>query len=141
MEKGKIIVITGLSACGKTTLARLLCKKLSFQYIKEHKDWLDNPRIPKSPGTLIENKRKQLYFLNVFLQRQNYVNKLIDKGINVICDSDFTSALAFSYSNHFFNPHLDVYKYIAKKYIDYLDKKLLRFGDVYIYLDCSLDLG
>jgi thymidylate kinase len=136
-EKGKVIVLSGLSASGKTTLTKLISNKLDLYYIEEHKEWINKADIIKKPLTVQQNKDKQLYFLDIFKRRQKHVKNLIDKGINVICDSDFISSLAFNYAFKFINPELDVYEYITNGYIESLKNNAIELADAYIFLDCT----
>ncbi|HEX2786408.1 MAG TPA: hypothetical protein VHP32_00750 [Ignavibacteria bacterium] len=136
-EKGKVIVLSGLSASGKTTLAKLLSNELGLHYVEEHKEWINKVGVIKKPLTLQQNQEKQLFFLEIFSHRQGHVNNLVNKGINVICDSDFTSSLAFNYAFKFVNPELNVYEYIKNKYIESLEKNFIELADAYIFLDCT----
>ena len=138
--RGKLIVICGLPATGKTTLVRYLSQLPDVIMVPEHNDWIGGSQnFPKVPNTLEEKKEKQRFFLHLDIERNHWAYNHLNDASIVLLDSDFTSPLAHNYAERWLKPHLNVYEWLVENYCDCLNRRELVPADGYIYIDASLE--
>jgi deoxyadenosine/deoxycytidine kinase len=140
MPDGKLIVVSGLSATGKTTIVRALSRFLGVPALPEHNDWIGGSRnFPRAPVTRDEKKAKQHFFLEIDRERYRLARDLLRREELVLCDSDFTAPLAHNYAERWARPDLDVYDWLVQLYGDSIDRREVGPAHAYLYLDASLD--
>lgn len=138
--QGKHIVISGLSATGKTTLLRHMGQLSDVITVPEHIDWIGGGKnFPKAPLTIEEKKEKQRFFLQLDIERNRWARQHLNKARIILSDSDFTSPLAHNYAERWLHPHLDVYEWLIETYCECLYRGELVPADGYIYLDATLE--
>lgn len=140
LDAGRLVVIAGLSATGKTTLVRRLEEASDVAVVPEHNDWIGGSQnFPKVPTTLAEKQAKQEFFLNIDLERYKWAKERVDQGRLVVCDSDFTSPLAHNYGERWMIPDMDIYPWMVERYIEHMEHGRLAPADGYVYLDATLE--
>lgn len=135
---GKLIVISGLPASGKSTLIKNLKEKYNIITVPEHNEWVKG-KFPKVPENIEEKIEKQRFFLNLDIARYNWAMEHIDKADIIISDTDFTSPLAHNYAERWLLPDFNIYNWMVDEYIHQLEMKNLGLADYYIYLDVSFE--
>lgn len=135
---GKLIVISGLPACGKSTLIRKLQEKYNIITVPEHNEWVKG-KFPKVPENIEEKIEKQKFFLNLDMARYNWAMEHKDKADLIISDTDFTSPLAHNYAERWLLPDFNIYDWMVDEYLKQLNLKQLGLADYYIYLDVNFE--
>lgn len=135
---GKLVVISGLPASGKSTLIRELKEKYGVISVPEHNEWVKG-KFPKVPENIEEKIEKQRFFLNLDIARYNWAMEHLDKTDIIISDTDFTSPLAHNYAERWLLPDFNIYDWMVDEYIEQLKAKKLGLADYYIYLDVSFE--
>lgn len=142
LQSSRLIVVAGLAGVGKTTLLQQLTSSSEVLILPDHAYWAGGrDNFPSIPRTLEEKKQYHLFFAKIDCQRYQWaVEQMSDKALTVICDSDFTSQLAFSYSEHlFYGKRLGTFEWLVEVYLELLTKGRVGIADSYIYLDAPLD--
>lgn len=135
----KHVVLSGLSASGKTTLVQRLAEHPGVAIVPEHSDWIGGSQnFPKIPNTIEEKRVKQQFFLRIDIERQRWVREHRDKVRVIISDADFTSPLAHNYAERWLYPELDIYPWLVETYCEQLERGELAPASFYIYLDATL---
>ena len=135
---GKLVVVSGLPASGKSTLIKALKEKYNIVIVPEHNEWVNN-KFPKKPENKEEKIEKQKFFLNIDVARYNWAKEHLDKADVVLSDTDFTSPLAHNYAERWQEGAFDIYAELVDEYTSCLKSGKLGLADKYIYLDVSLD--
>ena len=135
---GKLVVISGLPASGKSTLIRELKEQYNIISVPEHNEWVKG-KFPKVPENIEEKIEKQKFFLNLDIARYNWAMEHIDKAEIIISDTDFTSPLAHNYAERWLLPDFNIYDWMVDEYIEQIQNKKLGLADYYIYLDVSYE--
>lgn len=135
---GKLIVISGLPACGKSTLIRKLKENYNVITVPEHNEWVKG-KFPKVPENIEEKIEKQKFFLNLDIARYNWAMENKEKADIIISDTDFTSPLAHNYAERWLLPNFNIYNWMVEEYIQQLNNQQLGLADYYIYLDVSFE--
>jgi deoxyadenosine/deoxycytidine kinase len=136
----KHIVLSGLSASGKTTLVRRLAEHPSVAIVPEHNDWIGgSDNFPKAPKTIEEKQAKQRFFLRIDIERHRWMLEHRDCVRVIVSDADFTSPLAHNYAERWLYPELDVYAWLVETYCQLLERSVLAPAGFYIYLDPAFE--
>jgi deoxyadenosine/deoxycytidine kinase len=134
------VVIAGLSASGKTSLVQSLSGVPGFQMIPEHNDWIGGSKnFPPIPQTVEEKKAKQLFFLDIDLNRERWAQEHSNAAEVIVADADFLSPLAHNYGERWLYPGLDVFGWLVDQYTSALTSGQLVPADLYVYLDVSTE--
>jgi deoxyadenosine/deoxycytidine kinase len=139
-QKARHFVFSGLSASGKTTMAKMLAKHPGVEMVPEHNDWIGGSHnFPKAPNTVDEKRAKQEFFMRIDLERHKWVEDHSEQAKMIISDADFTSPLAHNYAERWLYPKLNVYEWLVDSYCKRLKSGELAPANFYVYLDPDLD--
>lgn len=138
-KAGTYAVVAGLSASGKTTLARSLSRiDGTLVKIREHVDMLGGShRFPPAPHSISEKKAKQDFFFDLDVRRCAEAGAAVALGRTAVADTDFTSALAYNWAERQIRPDLDVFGWLCRKYLAAIGSGAIRVADIYVYLDAA----
>ncbi len=140
MKRALHLVISGLSAAGKTTLVQALGRLDSVLVVPEHVDWIGGSKnFPRFPENIQQKKDKQRFFMDLDRQRFQWVQDHLTQADIIVTDTDFTSPLAHNYAERWLYPELDVYNWLVDEYGAMLRKGEVGLADAYIYLDVPLE--
>ena len=110
MNNNKIITISGLSACGKTTLLRKLRDRYGAFLVPSSSSLRDkNKNFQDISDSLEDNIVKQKYYFELDKRVSSIAQNAKNEGKLVFCDRDFLSALAHNYAVHQQFPETSVY--------------------------------
>ena len=140
MNNNKIITISGLSACGKTTLLGKLRDRYGAFLVPSSSSLRDkNKNFQDISDSLEDNIVKQKYYFELDKRVSSIAQNAKNEGKLVFCDRDFLSALAHNYAVHQQFPETSVYPWMIKAYSKALQHKELIIPDLHIFLDVSLN--
>lgn len=113
MNNNKIITVSGLSACGKTTLLRKLRDRYGAFLVPSSSSLRDkNKNFQDVSDSLEDNIVKQKYYFELDKRVSSIAQNAKNEGKLVFCDRDFLSALAHNYAVHQQFPETSVYPFI-----------------------------
>lgn len=140
INNNKIIVISGLSACGKTTLLNDLRLRYGAFLAPSSSSLRDKSRnFNDISPTLEENIEKQRYYFELDKKVSSIAQNARNDGKLVMGDRDFLSALAHNYAVHQKCPQKSVYPWMVNAYSQALTKQELVIPDLHIFLDVSIE--
>lgn len=131
MKDGKILIIEGVSNCGKTTLCNLLKKRDNFKVIPEAVDFTF--KCPKTAKNEEEELKNQKIFLEIEKLRLKKAIKYSKQGYNTVLDRSVVSTLAISYALDKLKRY-NVYNKMLVRYNEWLDDCEISRIDKYIVL-------
>jgi thymidylate kinase len=140
LATGRIIVISGLPASGKTSVVRRFAELGMAAVIPEHKEWLET-RFPGhiKPRDVREKQEKQQILLTIDVERSQRALEYSQRGLDVVCDSDFVTTLAYNDAERRLFPLLDVFDWLVSRYCEGLENGELTLPDAYVFLDVPFE--
>lgn len=139
-NNGKIITISGLSACGKTTLLNMLREKYGVFVAPSASSLRDKSKTFNDiSATMEENIEKQKYYFELDKKVSAIASNAKNEGRIVLCDRDFLSALSHNYAVHQQSPETSVYPWMIQAYTDAIQSGELVIPDKHIFLDVSIE--
>ncbi|MBP3545508.1 MAG: deoxynucleoside kinase [Alphaproteobacteria bacterium] len=139
-NSGKIITISGLSACGKTTLLNMLREKYGVFVAPSASSLRDKSKTFNDiSATLEENIEKQKYYFELDKKVSAIAKHAKEEGRIVLCDRDFLSALSHNYAVHQQSPDTSVYPWMVQAYTNAIKEGELIIPDKHIFLDVSIE--
>lgn len=140
MNNGFHVVLTGMPACGKTSILNRLVASCNAHPIPELVEWIRGRiQLPPQPMTRAEKMAKQELLLSIDIERSHAAEAAFDDGNLVVTDTDFTSALAYNAADRNRASHLDVFDWLLDRYEQALEAGNLRYPNLYIFLNTSLE--
>jgi len=135
---GKLIVISGQSASGKTTLINRMKEEYSVA-VTPRSTTFGDPAItfPEISPSLRETYQKQNYYFSLDCQASETAQTNREAHGLVFSDRDFMSALAHNYAIHRMRPEISVYPWMVHKYTQALKSGKLKQPDLHVFLDVS----
>lgn len=140
MQRGFHVVLTGMPACGKTSMLNHLVTRCEAHPIPELVEWIRGRiQLPPQPTTQAEKIAKQELLLDIDIERSCAAQAALSKGEVVIMDTDFTSVLAYNAADRHRALHLDVFDWLLNQHEQALDAGKLQYPNLYVHLKASLE--
>ena len=136
---GKIIVLAGLPASGKTTLLKRLESQPGVVVVPSPLDWLGGVRHLPAIATTVQTKLEaQRFLMTLDVERHKFAREQAQRVPLVVMDTDFTANLALHHAERRRQPRIDVYQWMIEAYCQYLDRGRISLAEGYVYLDAAL---
>ena len=140
VKNGLHVVLTGLPACGKTSILNQLVARCNAHPIPELVEWIRGRiQLPPQPKTRAEKIAKQELLLSIDIERSRAARTALDETKLVVMDTDFTSALAYNAADKYRSPQLDVFDWLLDQHVEAIATGDLIHPDLYVCLDASIE--